>query len=358
MRGIKYATGFTLITVLLLTGYACSKAEKSAQQTQPATATSEIAEGTAAIVNGAAIPQSELETAVRNIVKQSGMGDENMDAFMGQFGPRILEQLIDAELLYQAARDGGYLASQEDVDRIYGQIAGRYEDPAKFKSEMEARGFTEASLKKNLERQLSIQKYIDETIVPKADVPEETVKEAYDQNPQNFTREEEIRASHILISSSESDPKEKKEEALKKAREVAKLAKAKGADFAELAKTYSEGPSGPSGGDLGFFSRGRMVKPFEDAAFAMKVNEVSDPVLTQFGYHIIKVTGHHDSTTIPYEEVKEKLAQDLKNRMVNELIGKELTRLREKAQIQVLFEPTEPAPQEAPDSSAQEQTSH
>jgi len=87
-----------------------------------------------------------------------------------------------------------------------------------------------------------------------------------------------IRASHILV--------EKHSQALRILEELKK-----GADFRELARRYSQCPSGKRGGDLGFFGRGQMVKEFERAAFALKVGEVSQPVKTQFGYHIIKKTG-------------------------------------------------------------------
>jgi len=87
-----------------------------------------------------------------------------------------------------------------------------------------------------------------------------------------------VRASHILV--------EKQSQALRVLEELSK-----GSDFAELARKYSQCPSGKRGGDLGFFGRGQMVKEFEQAAFSLKLGEVSQPVKTQFGYHIIKKTG-------------------------------------------------------------------
>ncbi len=87
-----------------------------------------------------------------------------------------------------------------------------------------------------------------------------------------------VRASHILVSS--------EREAVRIIEEIKK-----GKDFSEMAKRYSSCPSGKSGGDLGFFGKGQMVKEFEDAAFSLKEGELSKPIKTQFGYHIIKVTG-------------------------------------------------------------------
>jgi parvulin-like peptidyl-prolyl isomerase len=101
-----------------------------------------------------------------------------------------------------------------------------------------------------------------------------------------------VRASHILISYSGADEAtstRSKEEALELAQDIAKKAKA-GEDFEELAKAYSDCPTAERGGDLGFFQKGRMVKPFEDASFALKPGDVSDVVETKFGYHVIKRT--------------------------------------------------------------------
>jgi peptidyl-prolyl cis-trans isomerase C len=337
--------------LLLLFTYACSQGQQSTPES--ATSADSAAVDAAAMVNGQPIPVSELQTAVRNVILQNGMDAENTDAFMDQFGPRILDQLIDSELLYQASVKEGFKASQEDVDAAFAELSGRYQVPEEFQAEMEKRGFTESTLQASINRQLSIQKFIQETIVPQAIVPEAAIREAYDENPQNFTTQEEVKASHILINSAEGDPQEKKDEALKEAQRVAALAKADGADFAELARQHSQGPSGPSGGDLGYFTRGRMVKPFEDAAFSLKVNEVSNPVLTQFGYHIIKVTDRKEASTVSFEEVRERLDQDLTNRMISELIGRKLSQLREEAKIEVIFQP---APQAAPDSSPEGQT--
>lgn len=341
-----------IFALVLFTAFACTKSEDSNADATEANKTAPAVEGdAAALVNGTAIPMSQLETAVQNVVMQNGMGSGNHSgAFLNQFGPRILEQLIDGELLFQAADKEGFSAPDEDVDSAYNELASRYPDEATFKTEMETRGFTEESLKLNMRKQIAIQNYIESTVVPVAVVPEETVKAAYDENPQNFSRPEEVTASHILIKSSESDPQEKKDEAFARATELTAKARVEGADFAELAKTNSEGPSAPQGGDLGAFTRGRMVKPFEEAAFSMKVGDISDPVLTQFGYHIIKVTARSDGQTVAYEDVKEQLAADLKNRMVNELVGKKLTELREGAEIELLFVP-DPA-QKAPSMGA------
>jgi peptidyl-prolyl cis-trans isomerase C len=353
MRKSRITTIFAALLLLLFTS-ACSQGKQSNEAASSEPAASEEGSASvnaAALVNGKQIPMSELQTAVRNVIMQNGMDAGHVDVFMGQFGPRILDQLIDAELLYQAAETEGFLAGEEDVDAAFEELSGRFATAEEFQAEMQARGFTPDTLRSSIRRQMSIQNFIQKTIVPEAVVPEETVREAYDQNPQNFVTPEEVKASHILINSAQGDAQEKKDDALKKAQEITALARKDGADFAALAREYSEGPSAPSGGDLGFFTRGRMVKPFEDKAFSMKVNEISDPVLTQFGYHVIKVTGRKESSTLSFDEVKENLEQDLTNRMVSELIGQKLSLLKDDASIEIFFTPE---PQLPPGETSQD----
>ena len=107
-----------------------------------------------------------------------------------------------------------------------------------------------------------------------------------------------------------------------------------GEDFTALAKEFSQDPSGAEGGDLGYFGRGQMVKPFEDAAFSLKVGNLSNIVKTKFGYHLIKVTDKKPETTVPYQEAKPNLDNFLKRKKVQEKIGAYISQLEEKAKIE------------------------
>ncbi len=146
------------------------------------------------------------------------------------------------------------------------------------------------------------------------EVADEQVKEYYDSNPDEFKEEETVEASHILVKADENAEEAVVEEKRKQAAEILEKARG-GEDFAELAKKYSEGPSKDNGGSLGAFGRGQMVKSFEDAAFAMKPGEISEPVRTRFGWHIIKLEKRNDAKTFTLEEsterIKQKLAKDL-----------------------------------------------
>jgi peptidyl-prolyl cis-trans isomerase D len=142
-------------------------------------------------------------------------------------------------------------------------------------------------------------------------VSQQEIKEYYDYNMDSFKIPAKICARHILFRLKENATKVEAAKVRKKAEAVLKMARA-GKDFAKLAKKYSEGPTGKSGGDLGCFSKGKMVKPFEEAAFKLKKGEISDLVKTRFGYHIIKVKDVRAARTKSLDEVRSQIEDSLK----------------------------------------------
>lgn len=134
-------------------------------------------------------------------------------------------------------------------------------------------------------------------------------KEYYQANTEEFMTPERVRAEHILISSAERE----EEEALEIANSVYEKIET-GVDFSALVEEYSDDPSAAKNkGDLGFFTRGRMVKPFEDTAFSLSnKGEVSKPVKTRFGYHIIKLVDKEEATQKPFDSVKDGIIKKLK----------------------------------------------
>lgn len=142
------------------------------------------------------------------------------------------------------------------------------------------------------------------------EVKDEEIKDYYDTHLAEFTKEKTVSARHILFKTSSDMKDEEKEEKRKKALEIMELAN-KGDDFAELAKKHSEGPSAKNGGDLGEFKKNAMVKPFADKAFSMKPGEVSEPVETSFGWHIIKVEKVNEETVTSLEDAKVSISEKL-----------------------------------------------
>ena len=153
-----------------------------------------------------------------------------------------------------------------------------------------------------------------EALMPQMKVSEAEIKSWYDAHPENYSMPEERRASHILIPFDGDDDREKAKDVAKtKAEEVLKEVQKDPNKFADLAKQYSKDPgSAENGGDLGFFAASAMVKPFSDAAFALGEGEVSGLVESEFGYHIIKVTGIKKARQRSLEEVHAEIEGELK----------------------------------------------
>lgn len=152
-----------------------------------------------------------------------------------------------------------------------------------------------------------------DAIAQQTTVSDEDIQSYYDQNLKNFSTDEERKASHILIKVGKDAPAAEQAAAKAKAEEVLALIRKNPASFAELAKQYSQDEgSAQNGGDLGFFSKGMMVKPFEDAAFKLKQGEISDLVKSDFGYHIIHLTAIKPAAVKPLAEVKEQISNDIK----------------------------------------------
>ncbi|MBW1829823.1 MAG: SurA N-terminal domain-containing protein [Deltaproteobacteria bacterium] len=142
------------------------------------------------------------------------------------------------------------------------------------------------------------------------EISEPKILSYYEYNADTFSEPKKVRARHILFKLDEKALEEKEKQVREKAESVLNEAQ-EGKDFAELAKKYSEGPTKTKGGDLGYFSSGQMVKPFEAAAFDMKPGEISELVRSQFGYHIIKVEDVKEASTKPLDEVRTQITETL-----------------------------------------------
>jgi peptidyl-prolyl cis-trans isomerase C len=149
-------------------------------------------------------------------------------------------------------------------------------------------------------------------------VTEADAKKIYDEKIVQLKPEQEVHARHILVATEAE------------AKEVAERLK-KGEDFATVAKEKSK-DTGAEGGDLGFFARGQMLKPFEEAAFALDVGQISEPVQTQFGWHIIKVEAKRDQPLPTFDQVKEAIIAQLVQQKAQEVV----TGLRDAAKIEVV----------------------
>jgi peptidyl-prolyl cis-trans isomerase C len=287
-----------------------------------------------AVVNGVTISKDTYERELDFFIRRAAPGGQQIpDVQMAQMKNEVLESLIDRELLYQESKKKGIQVNSEEVSTQLQQIQSRYPNKEEFKKLLNNMGLSEADVQAQIERGMAIQQLIDKEVTEKIKISDEETKAFYDKNPQLFQQPEQVKASHILIKVQADAPSDQKAAARKKIEDVQQKVK-KGEDFATLAKTYSEGPSGPKGGELGYFRRGQMVKPFEEAAFSLQPNETSGIVETQFGYHLIKVSDKKPAKKMTYAEVKDRLNDHLKNQKRDSEANAYIETLRKDAKIE------------------------
>ncbi|MFH0844485.1 MAG: SurA N-terminal domain-containing protein [Pseudomonadota bacterium] len=157
---------------------------------------------------------------------------------------------------------------------------------------------------------LSIIKIDPEDFEKAVKVGDQELKDYYEENIERYKEKMKVKARHILMKLEENAPEGEEKKVREKALSIAKKAR-EGGDFEKLAKESSEGPTREDGGDLGYFSKGEMLKPFEEAAFNMKKGEISDPVRSPLGYHIIKVEDIKEARTKTFDEVRKEITEQL-----------------------------------------------
>jgi peptidyl-prolyl cis-trans isomerase C len=286
-------------------------------------------------VNDARIKSINLEAAVTNFVEnQKMLGMDIKQEDVDGLRKDILEELISAELLYQESKKRDLGDLEREIDKQFEGIKKAFSSDNEFKKLLKQRGITETDIKEDIKKGTYISKFLEKEVYTGIDISETDKKAEYARNKERLAVPEHARASHILIKVPATAGRKDKSKARKKIEGLRKKALT-GEDFAKLAKENSEDSSGSNGGDLGYFKKGDMVKPFEDAAFSMENGEISDVVETQFGYHIIKLTDKKPAHTLTYDEVERDIKNFLLKRRQREALNNLVNELREKADIEI-----------------------
>lgn len=234
---------------------------------------------------------STRSDVVAKVGSESLTKDDLYTFFVDQNGEAALDTLITKNLINQEVEKEKINVTDKEIDAELQELIDSYGGEETFEQQLTASGLTQDDIKEDIEVNLKIEKLLE----PQIEITEDEMKTYFDENKDSFAQKKQVKASHILVAD-EKTAKEVKE----------KLEK--GEDFAELAKEYStDTASAESGGDLGFFGEGTMVAEFEEAAFSMKVNDISDPVKTEHGYHIIKVTDIQEAAEANFDKSKEEI---------------------------------------------------
>lgn len=285
-------------------------------------------------VNNVELKKTDLERVYEAVASQSKMTENGKsDAELIDFA---LGELIDAEVLKQETVSKNIVPAPEEVDAELENIKSQFPDPEVFEKTIAEKGVTIEKIRENIVLQLAMRDMLAKEVENNTKISKSEIEKFYNDNPTYFQTEESMKASHILVKIEEGADEKAVAEAKKKIEAILKDVK-DGGDFAEIAKKSSEGPSGPNGGDLGYFGRGQMVKPFEDAASAMNVGEVSGVVKTQFGFHIIKLVDKKDGGITPLNEVNDSIETFLKRAENAKHYAEYIKKIRSSANIEKLI---------------------
>lgn len=240
-----------------------------------------------ATVGGREITRKDIEALLKNLDPQTAA------QFNSEEGRKtLIQELVNQELFYLDA------------------VANKLDEEEAYKSELER-------VKVSTLKQYAMSKLLS-TIT----INDDELLNYYNRNINQFAGSKSVKASHILVDTVDK--------AIEILNEIDK-----GSSFEEAASKYSKCPSKSQGGDLGYFTRGHMVPEFEDAAFNMEKGEISQPVKTQFGYHIIKVTDIKEASTLSFDEVKGQLTRQLLGAKQQNVYYAKISDLKQKYEVKI-----------------------
>ncbi|AZV61729.1 peptidylprolyl isomerase [Peribacillus frigoritolerans] len=245
---------------------------------------------------------SSMDKTIASIDGEKINEDELYDALVAGYGADTLDLLITNKLVELEAEKAGIKIKDEEIQKEIDVMVESYGDEKSLKEQLEASGSSMDALKKDIVVYLQTKKLVE----PRITVTDDEISTYFEDNKDTFAQAEQVEASHILVEDE------------KTAKKVAKELAA-GGDFAKLAAEYStDTETADNGGSLGYFGKGDMVEEFEDVAFDLDINKVSDPVKTEYGYHIIKVTGKKEAKKANLEDSKEVIKETLLSERLQE----------------------------------------
>lgn len=278
-----------------------------------------------AVVNGENILKSDFDKQVNQVKSALEANGQDFSTSEGkknlqEMKKKVLESMIKDVLSLQQAKKENVTLKPNQLEEAESQLEAYHGGKDALDNYLKQQGLDRKSFEKLLQDQLIINN-LKEKLTADVKVTDEDVKKYFDSNKDMFKLPSpEIRASHILVATEDE------------ARKILDELKA-GKDFAELAKQYStDKASKDKGGDLGYFGKGTMDPEFEKVAFALKQGEVSQPVKTQFGYHIIKVTG--ERTSLSFDDVKDYIKSNLESSKKDEEFNKYLDEWQKQSKIE------------------------
>jgi len=328
-----------LICLFAALCYAVPAQENKPAEPKPTTAAKDSGSDlVVARVLGEPITEKQVATAIEQMSKQKPMTPDQMKQRNTLLFKDAVDNLAVIALLKDQAKQRNLTVDKAQLDQQMQSISKRFPSQEEFQKAMTSQGLTESELRKNVEESMSLQLVLDQISKDAPAATDSEVQKFYDDNPDRFKNPEQVHAAHILLRVDQKSTPEQKAEIKKKLEDIRADIEANKITFSDAAVKYSQDSSNaPQGGDLGFFPRGRMVKPFEDAAFATKPGTVSQIVETQFGFHLVKTFELKPAGVEPLEQVKPVIKQYLDQMSRQKVAQKYLEDLRGKANIETFM---------------------
>jgi peptidyl-prolyl cis-trans isomerase SurA len=253
---------------------------------------------------------------------------------------KVLDAVIDEKLLDQELKESKIVIDDKQVDLGVQEVMKRYNFTAEQLAQAVANeGITLSEYREQMRKQLGRYQLMREKVAKLVKVTDSDVRTEYDRMARDEGKEVEVHVRHIVVSVAENAPQAEVDKAFATASQIAAEARAPGVDFAELAKKKSQGSSAADGGDLGFFRRGAMVPAFEKVAFSLKPGEVSDPVRTSVGWHVIKLEERRAVGLLPLADLKPQIEDKLRREQGERAAAQYIKTLRQAAVVEVKLGP-------------------
>lgn len=296
MRKVLLAAG--IVVVLAVAGWGAWMLTKQAR----------TGTALAAKVNGDAIYWSQVDAEVTRAAAQFQIDPKSkeFDKQRADIQKAVIDQLVAMKIVVQEARKRNLMATDKEVDEQLTGIRQRFPSENDFNSALARNGFTATTLRDAIRVNLTQKRLAD--AVAQGEVSEDEMRAQFDKNRAQYDKPAQIKVSHILFRVSD-----KNQEAVAQAKaKIVQSKLAEGAKFEDLAKQYSDDPgSAQRGGDLGFVTKGSLVKEFEDAAWSLKPGDTSGLVRTQYGLHIIRVFEVKDAQKADFDKAKAEIRDQL-----------------------------------------------
>ena len=293
-------------------------------------------------VNGKKLTSAEVDAELNaqiNAFKQQVPPEqmEKVAAQINQMKDKMREQkvneFVEKTVLTQEADKKKITVTDNETNAIIKNYESQLPQGTSLESVLAMQGMSLQKMRDEITFRLRAQKLIEASVKEQAPPTDQEISEYYTKNKQNFDEPESVHARHILVKTDPSDNETAKK--AKKAKiETIRKQLMSGADFAKVAQEKSDCPSKSKGGDLGTFSKGRMVKEFEDAAFSQKANEIGPVVDTKFGHHIIQVLEHNPAKSKSLDEVKDQISGTLQQQAQGKAIKEYIDGLKKQAKIE------------------------